>query len=355
VILNSNVSARVTARMHTAALDVHDLAQHIGATLDVDGPALLHERAQILGIAPQETVSAGGSCRLLPAADRWVAVNLARRDDIELLAAWMGRTWDGPVWDAVATALTSMTAFEAVDRAQLLGIPAAVAVTAEEAATDDQARARGQSFPPAPFVSAGVPGARVPWPPRVVDLSSLWAGPLCGRLLRAAGAPVTKVESTTRLDGARGGPPEFFRLMNEGKEEKTVDLTTGRGRAELGELLAAADVVIESSRPRAMEQLGIDVEGEVRRGVVWVSITGYGRTGPWRNRVAFGDDAAVAGGLAVAAGAVDAPRFWGDAAADPAAGLFATEAVLASLHVGGGHLVDVALREVVGHLLGPGT
>jgi crotonobetainyl-CoA:carnitine CoA-transferase CaiB-like acyl-CoA transferase len=195
----------------------------------------------------------------------------------------------------------------------------------------------------------------VAWPPRVIDLSSLWAGPLCGRLLGAAGASVTKVESAHRPDGARAGPPEFFRLMNEGKEEETVDLATAPGRADLRELLAGADVVIDSSRPRAMEQLGVDVEAEVRRGAVWVSITGYGRTGPWRNRVAFGDDAAVAGGLAVAAGSVEAPRFWGDAVADPAAGLFATEAVLASLHVGGGHLVDVALREVVGHLLGPGA
>ena len=339
--------------MHAAALDAHELAQHLGATLAVDGPELLDERAEMLGIAPQETISAGGTCRVFPATDRWVALNLARRDDIDLLAAWMGREWEGPVWDAVATALRSMPAADAVERAQLLGIPAAVAVTPEEAATDEQSRARGQSFPPAPFLSAGVPGPRVPWPPRVIDLSSLWAGPLCGRLLAAAGAPVTKIESTTRPDGARAGPPAFFALMNGEKEQRSLDFGTASGRDELARAIADADVVIESSRPRAMKQLGIDVEAEVARGAVWVSISGYGRTGPWSNRVAFGDDAAVAGGLAVAAGSVDAPRFWGDAVADPAAGLHATVAALAALHIGGGHLIDVALREVVGHLLGP--
>jgi crotonobetainyl-CoA:carnitine CoA-transferase CaiB-like acyl-CoA transferase len=340
--------------MRDAATAATRLARELGAALEIDGPALLGERAAILGIEPHGTLSAGGTCRLLRAADRWVAMNLARRDDVELLAAWMGRRWHGAPWDAVATALRTMPATDAVGRAQELGIPAAVAVTPEEAGADEQARARGQAFPPrAALVTAGR-GARPPWPPRVLDLSALWAGPLCGRLLLAAGAAVTKVESATRPDGARAGPPRFFELMNAGKQEVTVDLSTPDGRAELAELVAGTDVVIDSSRPRAMEQLGIDVGAAVGRGAVWVSITGYGRTGPWRNWVAFGDDAAVAGGLAVAAGAPEAPRFWGDAPADPAAGLHAAVAALECLLAGGGHLVDVAMREVVGHLLGAG-
>jgi hypothetical protein len=351
VIPGSNVSQRITARMHTAAHDAQQLAPRLGTTLAVDGAALLHERAAILGIEPQGTVSAGGTCRLLRARDRWLALNLARSDDIELLAAWLGHDWDGPVWDAVAAAVRQMTAVDAVERAQLLGIPAAVAVAPEEAGNDEQARARAQSFPPSPYLVTGGPGRPVRWPPRVVDLSSLWAGPLCGRLLATAGADVTKVESASRPDGARAGPPAFFELMNREKKETTVDLSTDTGRAELADLVAGADVVIDSSRPRAMEQLGIDVEEHVRRGAIWISITGYGRTGPWRNRVAFGDDAAVAGGLAVAAGSREAPRFWGDAVADPAAGLHAAVGALQCLLTGGGHLVDVALREVVGHLI----
>ena len=96
----------------------------------MNGPALLRERMAIMDIGPATTVSAGGSCHLLPAADcRWVAMNLARRDDLDLLAAWMRRPWDGPVWDAVAEALRDQPAEAAVERAQLLGIPAAIAVS----------------------------------------------------------------------------------------------------------------------------------------------------------------------------------------------------------------------------------
>jgi crotonobetainyl-CoA:carnitine CoA-transferase CaiB-like acyl-CoA transferase len=347
----ANVGRRLEANLRTIAAGTARLARRLGTDLAVDGPTLLGERAAILGIAPSGTVSAGGTCRLLEAADRWVAINLARRVDIELLAAWMEREWDGPVWDAVAGALRGMRAGDAVERAQLLGIPAAVAVTPAEAVADAQARARGQTWPPAPFLVTPGSGPPAAWPPRVVDLSSLWAGPLCGRLLAAAGARVTKVESASRPDGARAGPPAFFALMNGAKTAVTVDLATPAGRAELAELIAGADVVIDSSRPRAMAQLDVDVEAEVGRGAVWVSITGYGRTGPWSNRVAFGDDAAVAAGLAVAAGSETAPRFWGDAVADPIAGLCATTGALTALLAGGGHLVDVAMREAVGHVL----
>ena len=127
----------------------------------------------------------------------------------------------------------------------------------------------------------------------VVDLSSLWAGPLCGQLLAAAGARVIKVESTTRPDGARHGPKAFFELMHRGKEFLAFDFSTTAGRAALADVLGAADVVIEASRPRALEQLGIIAASSPAR--VWLSITGYGRDLPVR--VAFGDDAAVAGGL----------------------------------------------------------
>jgi crotonobetainyl-CoA:carnitine CoA-transferase CaiB-like acyl-CoA transferase len=83
-----------------------------------------------------------------------------------------------------------------------------------------------------------------------------------------------------------------------------------------------------------------------------VSITGYGRRPPGANWVAFGDDAAVAAGLAAASGAPDGPPiFCGDAIADPLAGLHAALLALASFRRGGGHLLDVALRDVVAHLL----
>ena len=193
--------------------------------------------------------------------------------------------------------------------------------------------------------------------PRVVDLSSLWAGPLCAHLLGLVGARVVKVESTRRPDGGRRGPPAFFDLINAGKRSVALDFSDADDRTRLQRLLEQADIVVESARPRALAQLGIDAEALVRAvpGLVWVSITGYGRRGPGANWVAFGDDAAAAAGLAVATGCAQAPLFCGDAIADPLTGLHAALAALRAWRGGGGVLLDLALRDVVAHALGPCT
>jgi crotonobetainyl-CoA:carnitine CoA-transferase CaiB-like acyl-CoA transferase len=172
----------------------------------------------------------------------------------------------------------------------------------------------------------------------VADLSSMWAGPLCGHLLAGAGATVVKVESRDRPDGTRGGDPRFFDWMNASKLSYAVDFRDDGLRP----LLEAADVVIEGSRPSALTRRGLG-PGQVpgRAGRVWLRVTGYGTEGECAERVAFGDDAAVAGGL-VGAGVV----FVGDAIADPLTGLAATQAVLDSLARGGGETVETALAEV---------
>jgi hypothetical protein len=293
-----------------------------------------------MGIEPATTVSAGGSCRLLPAADRrWVAMNLARRDDLDLLAAWMRRPWDGPVWDAVAGALHDQPAEAAVERAQLLGIPAAIAVP-----------------PAAPRrASTRLAGPARRTPSLVVDLSTLWAGPLCARLVGdATGLRVVKVEDPQRPDGARAGPPAFWHRLNATKDHTAVEFTTEAGRRDLAALLDDADVVITSARPRALDALGLHPTEHAARGAVWVTITGYGLTGPWRNRVAFGDDAAVAGGAAVAAGSADHPAFVLDAVADPLSGLCGAAATLDALAIRRGALIDVSLRDVVADALTAG-
>jgi hypothetical protein len=323
-----------------AALDA--AATMLGDELGVDGPALLHERERLLGLAPDDTVSAGGTCRLLRASDRWFALNLARADDIDAIAAWMGREWTPPVWDAVRAAAAQLIAVDAVERAQLLGIPAAVAIAPDEydgptVTVDAQDAPRRR---PSEVVTA------------VVDLSALWAGPLCAKLLGSAlGARVIKVEHIARPDGARAGPPAFWRSLNSGKEERHVDLGTATGRAELSAVLSTARVVVTASRPRALEQLGLDPVQFAARGGVWVSITGYGRTGPRADWVAFGDDAAVAGGLAAAAGAPDAPRFAGDAVADPLSGLAGAVVATRLVRSGRAGVVDVAMAGVVNRAL----
>ena len=113
----------------------------------------------------------------------------------------------------------------------------------------------------------------------VVDLSSLWAGPLCGDLLAVPGR-VVKVESSSRPDGARRGPASFFDLLNGAKRSVALDFNDPNQRAPLGRLVHSADVVIEASRPRRLEQLGIVAADMVASGPrLWVSITAYGRSG----------------------------------------------------------------------------
>ena len=89
-----------------------------------------------------------------------------------------------------------------------------------------------------------------------------------------------KVESVHRPDGARRGPPAFYARLHGGHESVVLDFRSPAGRHDLEQLLGSADVVIEASRPRALEQLGIDAAAIVAAGPdVWVSITGHGRHG----------------------------------------------------------------------------
>ena len=353
------VPGAAAVAMRGAALALRVLAACRGYELSVDGPALFGERAALLGLGPGTgDVSASGYSHLLRAADGWLAVTLNRPDDLGLLPAVLARP--GPLHIAdLRAAAAGMAAGDLAARAQLLGIPAAT--VGPPSGEDEQLAARGQGWPPAPWLVDGrVPSARAEPPgpdrfapcrpvsrrvPLVVDLSALWAGPLATSLLLAAGCRVVKVEDPGRPDSTRSGPAAFFDLLNGGKESVTVPFTPD---GPLASLVASADVVVEASRPRAMEQLGIEPSPDQ----LWVSLTGYGRTGPWRQRVALGDDAAVAGGLVVRDGPEGAPLFCGDAAADPVSGLHAAVAILAGVAGGFRGTIDLAMREVVGHAVG---
>ena len=305
--------------------------RRLGAAAGVDALACISERTAGTGRRPAGRVSCGGASRLLPTADGWMAVSLARPDDLDLLPAWLGVEAGPDPWAAVARAVRGRSAADVVAAGRLLGL--AVAALGE--------RAPGPLFTAEPIGEAPV----LDRPPLVVDLSSLWAGPLCTRILGQHGARVIKVETPTRPDGARGGDPAFFERLNRGKEQVTLAL----GSAELGHLLERADVVVEGSRPRALEQIGIDAASVVAHGPrVWVSITGHGRSGPAREWVGFGDDAAVAGGLV--GWDAEGPCFYADAVADPLTGMAAAVAVTSQLRAGGRWLVDCNLAGVAAHV-----
>jgi hypothetical protein len=330
-----------------------------GAAVRPDPGALLSGRAGLLGLTRNGRVSAGGSTRLLRAADGWCAVTLSRPDDADSVPAILGATGISDPWRALASATRTRPARALADRAQLLGVPASALPPRQTIVAASQPRIQ--------LATAGLAAGRAPnahqqaaspWQmtrlagrasaaklsgATVVDLSSMWAGPLCAQLLGQAGADVIKVESASRPDGARAGEPRFFDWLHVGHRSVTIDFASRSGRSALAALLRSAHVVIETSRPRALEQLGL-APGTLdhRAGQVWLSVTGYGRDAG--ERVAFGDDAAVAGGLV--GWDCDEPVFCADAVADPLAGICGALAVASSLAAGGGTLIDLSMRAV---------
>ncbi|MGV9802088.1 CoA transferase [Mycobacterium sp. NPDC003449] len=299
--------------------------------VDVDAGEILTGRAALLGIAPRGRISAGGATRLLATRDRnWCALTLSRDEDVDAVPALLEvDEVKADPWPAVAQWAGRCDAADAVDRARLLGLPAAV--LGETTAAPPRIGARWTRG-----AAGGLSGLLV------ADLSSMWAGPLCGQLLLRAGATVVKVESRARPDGTRAGPPVFFDWMNSGKLSYAVDFAEPR---DLAALLDVADVVIEASRPAALCRRGLGPDSVAPRvGRVWLRITGHGTIGPRADWVAFGDDAAVSGGLV---GYRDGtPIFTGDAIADPLTGLHAALAVAQSCARGGGDLVEFAMAAV---------
>jgi hypothetical protein len=313
--------------------------------LDLDPLQLLVDRAAVSGLSRQGSVSCGGTTRLLRTVDGWIGVALPRPDDVDAVPAWLEvGSPTGDPWPLVEAQVRDRRTSQLVMRARLLGLP--VAPLARPPI--------GTALHAAP-VSVTTFG-RLPGPHHhelvVVDLSTLWAGPLCSQLLRQLGARVIKVESSARPDGGREGLPAFFDLLNGGKEGVALDFRSRNDVELLRQLVSRADVVIEGSRPRALEQLGITAAHLLsERPAVWVSITGYGRRSPGRDWVAFGDDAAVAGGLVVYDEA--GPCFCADAVADPLTGLVAAAAALDALTTGRSCLLDVAMGRVAASFAGP--
>jgi crotonobetainyl-CoA:carnitine CoA-transferase CaiB-like acyl-CoA transferase len=269
----------------------------------------------------------------LEATDGWIAVNLAREEDRDLLPAWLSLDVGQSDWPSIEACVRDRPRDLLISSAALLGLPvAAVGETiCRRLAAPLLRRSSGTQVP-------------LSRPIRVVDLSALWAGPLCGAILAAMGAEVIKIESLRRPDPTRVSTPDFFKRLSGGKSELQLDFADPDHLATLWDIVRGADVLITSARPRALAGLGLkpDQIFEANPNAICVTINGYGFEGPDSVRVAFGDDAAAAGGL-VRWTAEGEPRFLGDALADPVTGLVAAAGALNSLAMGGGMLVDAAL------------
>ncbi|MGO9350130.1 MAG: CoA transferase [Mycobacterium sp.] len=300
--------------------------------ITADAATLLTGRAALLGLTRGGRVSAGGATRLLAARDGWCAITLSRPDDVAALPALLhADEVPADPWPTLQRWVAARPVSAIIERAGLLDIPAAA--LGEAAAAGPRIRRIGS-----------VGSVRALASLLVADLSSMWAGPLCGHLLARAGATpgatVVKVESPRRPDGTRAGDRAFFDWINGEKLSYCVDFDSQAD--ELRELLAVADIVIEGSRPAALARRRLGPHDVApRAGRIWLRITGFdGDSG----RPAFGDDAAVAGGLV--GGSTEAPVFCGDAIADPLTGLEAALAVTESLGRAGGELIEVSMAAV---------
>jgi succinyl-CoA---D-citramalate CoA-transferase len=195
---------------------------------------------------------------------------------------------------------------------------------------------------------------------KVVELGTLIAGPYCARLLAEFGAEVVKIETP-----GEGDPLRKWRKLHEGnslwwyaqarnKKSVAVNLRDPDGQAIVRNLAQKADIVIENFRPGTMEKwgLGYDALSKENPGLVMVRISGFGQTGPYKDRPGFGAIGESMGGMRYITGYPDrAPVRVGISIGDSLAAMFGAIGALCAVHqratTGRGQVVDVALYEAV--------
>jgi crotonobetainyl-CoA:carnitine CoA-transferase CaiB-like acyl-CoA transferase len=190
-----------------------------------------------------------------------------------------------------------------------------------------------------------------PWLPlrgiQVLDFSMFVPGPFASAMLADLGAEVIKVEML-KGDPGRAYVPVQFETENRNKRSIALDLKNAAAKDIVHRLARNAHIVLEGFRPGVAKRLSIDFETlrKANPKLVYCSISGYGQTGPWRERP--GHDVnyvAAAGALAFPGQWLKAPARSSLPIADMGGGAFAAVAILAALHEGGGAYLDVSLFE----------
>lgn len=203
---------------------------------------------------------------------------------------------------------------------------------------------------------------------RVIDASTILAGPLACQILGDFGADVIKVEHPTRGDGMRGhgpakeGTPLWWKEISRNKRGIGLSLSAPEGAAVFLKLVAHADVVVENFRPGTLERWGIGPERlyEVNPGLILLRITGFGQEGPYSGRPGFGTLAEAMSGFAHLTGQPDGPpTLPAFGLADSICGIAASSAVSMALFAratngGRGQVIDMNLLEPIMAAVGPG-
>ncbi|NEB30472.1 CoA transferase [Streptomyces sp. SID14446] len=201
---------------------------------------------------------------------------------------------------------------------------------------------------------------------RVLDLATLFAGPLAATLLGDFGAEVVKVEHPSKPDPSRGHGPSkdgiglWWKLLGRNKRTITLDLSKPGGRATLLRLAADTDVIVENFRPGTLEKwdLGWEELSAANPRLILARVTAFGQFGPYARRPGFGTLAEAMSGFAAITGEPDAPPTLPPfGLADSIAGLATAYAVLTALNArdrtGEGQVIDMAIIEPILTVLGP--
>jgi formyl-CoA transferase len=200
---------------------------------------------------------------------------------------------------------------------------------------------------------------------KVVEMGTLIAGPFCGRLLAEFGAEVIKIESPADENGEGGDPLRKWRKLHEGtslwwyaqarnKKSVTVNLREKEGQEIVRKLALEADILVENFRPGTLEKWNLSYESLAKENpkLIMVRLSGFGQTGPYKDRVGFGAIGESMGGMRYITGYPDrAPVRVGISIGDSLAAMYGAMGALMALHhrhsTGRGQVVDVALYEAV--------
>jgi crotonobetainyl-CoA:carnitine CoA-transferase CaiB-like acyl-CoA transferase len=199
---------------------------------------------------------------------------------------------------------------------------------------------------------------------RVVDISTVLAGPNCARYLADFGADVIKVERPDTADSLRGmawrdprdGEGLWWKLVNRNKRNIALDLKDESERAIFLRLVDEAHVLVENFRPGTLERLNLSPDMLHGRNpkLVIVRISGFGQDGPYASRPGFASIAESMAGLAAVSGEPNGPPMLpAIALTDEVTGITAAFATMVALHSGVGQVVDVNLLTTVFQLMGP--
>jgi crotonobetainyl-CoA:carnitine CoA-transferase CaiB-like acyl-CoA transferase len=199
---------------------------------------------------------------------------------------------------------------------------------------------------------------------RVVDISTVLAGPNCARYLADFGADVIKVERPDTGDSLRGmawrdprdGEGLWWKLVNRNKRNIALDFKNEEDLALLRKLLDDAHVLVENFRPGTLERLGLAPDELLKRNpkLVIVRVSGFGQDGPYASRPGFASIAESMAGLAAVSGDPNGPPMLpAIALTDEATGIAAAFATMVALHSGVGQVVDINLLTTVFQIMGP--